>query len=53
LLAKALSGVSIEKTQLKSLTAKYSDISERPLPDDYYYDFGADELFFFGWQRTR
>ncbi|MHC4720384.1 MAG: sulfurtransferase TusA family protein, partial [Planctomycetota bacterium] len=45
LLAKALRGGSIEKTQLKSLTAKYSDISERPLPDDYYYDFGATELF--------
>jgi sulfite reductase (ferredoxin) len=45
LLAKALRGGSIEKTQLKSFTAKYSDISERPLPDDYYYDFGATEAF--------
>ena len=45
LLAKALRGGSVEKTQLKSFTAKYSDISERPFPDDYYYDFGATEAF--------
>ncbi|MHC4338487.1 MAG: nitrite/sulfite reductase, partial [Planctomycetota bacterium] len=45
LLAEALRGGSIEKTQLKSFTAKYSDISERPLPDDYYYDCGATEAF--------
>ncbi|MHC4394637.1 MAG: sulfurtransferase TusA family protein [Planctomycetota bacterium] len=45
LLADAFSGGTVEKEQLKSLTAKYSETGEKSLPDDYYYDYGADEPF--------
>jgi sulfite reductase (ferredoxin) len=45
LLAEAVSKERIEKELLKSLTTKYSDISKASLPDDYYYDWGSDELF--------
>jgi len=44
LLAEALNDGSIEKEQINTLTDKYRDISE-DLPDDYYYDYGADEPF--------
>jgi len=45
LLAEVLSNDTIEKEQLKTLTAKYSDIIIESLPDDYYYDYGSDKLF--------
>ena len=45
LLAEALSNGTVEKKLLKSFTAKYSNISEDSLPDDYYYDWGSDEPF--------
>jgi len=44
MLAKALSGSAEPIEQLKKLIDEYSDISQ-PLPDDYYYDYGADEPF--------
>lgn len=45
LLAEALSNGTVEKELLRSFTAKYSDISEDSLPEDYYYDWGSDEPF--------
>ncbi len=44
MLAKALSGSGGLIEQVKNLIDEYSDISQ-PLPDDYYYDYGADEPF--------
>jgi sulfite reductase (ferredoxin) len=44
LLTEALSN-GVEKEQIKELAARCSDVASRPLPDDYYYDFGASELF--------
>ena len=45
LVAEALSNPSVDKELLKSLTAKYGDISTESLPDDFYYDFGSDVPF--------
>ena len=46
LLAEAANSGKIEKKLLKSLTAKYGQVSEeQQLPDDYYYDWGSDEPF--------
>ncbi len=45
MLAEAFSNGTVDKEQLKSLVAKYSDISAESLPDDYYYDYGSDEPF--------
>ncbi|MHC4260828.1 MAG: nitrite/sulfite reductase [Planctomycetota bacterium] len=45
LLAEALSNGGAVKEQIKDLTAHYSDVASKPLPDDYYYDFGATEPF--------
>ena len=45
LLAEALSNGTVEKELLRSFTAKYSNISEDSLPDDYYYDWGSDKPF--------
>lgn len=45
LVAEALSNGSIDKEQLKALTAKYGDMSAESLPDDFYHDFGSDEPF--------
>ncbi|MHC4075325.1 MAG: sulfurtransferase TusA family protein [Planctomycetota bacterium] len=45
LLAEALSNGTVDKERLKSLAAGYSDISEKSLPDDYYYDYGSTEAF--------
>ena len=45
LLAEAFSNGTVDKEQLKSLVAKYSDISAESLPDDYYFDYGSDEPF--------
>jgi len=45
LLVEAFSNGTVEKELLKSLVAKYSDISVESLPDDYYYDFGSEEPF--------
>jgi sulfite reductase (ferredoxin) len=45
LLLEALGNEITGKEQLKSLTAKYSDISVGSLPEDYYYDHGSDEPF--------
>ena len=45
LLAEATNNGKIEKELLRSLTAKYSNISEDSSPDDYYYDWSSDEPF--------
>jgi len=45
LLAEAASNGNIEIELLKTLTAKYSNISEESLPDDYYYDWDSDKPF--------
>ncbi len=45
LLAEAVRNGNIEKELLKTLTAQYSDISEEPLPEDYYYDWDSDKPF--------
>jgi len=45
LVAEALSNPSVDKELLRSLAAKYGDISTESLPDDFYYDFGSDEPF--------
>jgi len=45
LLAEAFGNGTVDKEQLKKLTAKYGDISAESLPDDYYYDYGSDEPF--------
>ena len=45
LVAEALSNGSVDKEQLKALTAKYGDISAESLPDDFYHDYGSDEPF--------
>jgi len=42
MLAEAFSNGTIDKEQLKNLTAKYSDISAESLPEDYYYDYGSE-----------
>ena len=44
LLLEALSN-GVEGEQLKDLVAKYSDLGEGPLGEDYYRDFGSDEPF--------
>ncbi|MBL7188743.1 MAG: sulfurtransferase TusA family protein [Phycisphaerae bacterium] len=45
LVAEALSNGTADKEMLKSLTAKYGDISAESLPDDFYHDYGSDEPF--------
>ena len=45
LLVEALSNGAVEAERLKKLVAKYSDLGEGPLPEDYYRDFGSDEAF--------
>ncbi|NIA17379.1 MAG: sulfite reductase, beta subunit (hemoprotein), partial [Planctomycetes bacterium] len=45
LLAEALSNGTVERELLINLTARYSNISEDSLPDDYYRDWGSDEAF--------
>jgi sulfite reductase (ferredoxin) len=45
LLAEALGNGGVEKEQIKDLAAHYSNVASKPLPDDYYYDFGATEPF--------
>lgn len=45
LLFESLSDGSINKELLRSLTAKYGEINEESLPEDYYYDWGSDEPF--------
>ncbi len=45
LVAEALSNGPADKELLKTLTAKYGDITAGPLPDDFYYDYGSDEPF--------
>jgi sulfite reductase (ferredoxin) len=45
LLAEAARGGSIEIELLKTLTARYSNISAESLPDDYYCDWSSDEPF--------
>ena len=45
LVAEALSDGTIDKEQLKALTAKYGDIATESLPDDFYHDYGSDEPF--------
>jgi len=44
LLLEALSG-GVDGEQLKDLVARYSDLGEGPLGEDYYRDFGSDEPF--------
>jgi sulfite reductase (ferredoxin) len=44
LLLEALSD-GVEAWQVKDLIAKYSDLGEGPLVEDYYRDFGSDEPF--------
>jgi sulfite reductase (ferredoxin) len=45
LLAEAFGNGTVDKERLKTLTAKYSDISAESLSEDYYYDYGSDEPF--------
>jgi sulfite reductase (ferredoxin) len=45
LLAEAAKDGVVEEGPLRSFTAKYSNISEDALPDDYYYDWGGEEPF--------
>ncbi|MFH1715716.1 MAG: sulfurtransferase TusA family protein [Planctomycetota bacterium] len=45
LLAEALSEGTPDEERLRTLTAKYGDISAESLPEDYYYDYGSDEPF--------
>ncbi|MGB2863541.1 MAG: sulfurtransferase TusA family protein, partial [Sedimentisphaerales bacterium] len=45
LLAEAFGNGTVDKEQLRNLTAKYGDISAESLPEDYYYDYGSDEPF--------
>jgi sulfite reductase (ferredoxin) len=45
LLAEASSNGTVDKERLKSLAVRYSDISGKLLPEDYYYDYGATEAF--------
>ncbi|TKJ34400.1 MAG: sulfite reductase, beta subunit (hemoprotein) [Planctomycetes bacterium B3_Pla] len=45
LLAEAFGNGAVDKERLKSLTARYGDISVESLPEDYYYDYGCDEPF--------
>ncbi len=45
LLAEAFGNGTVDKEKLKTLTAKYGDISVESLPEDYYYDYGCDEPF--------
>jgi len=45
LIAKALGGGGNAKEQIRNLVGDYEDVSSGPLPDDYYYDFGAAEPF--------
>jgi sulfite reductase (ferredoxin) len=45
LLTEALSNKTIDKERLKSLAVRYSDISGKLLPEDYYYDYGSTEAF--------
>jgi len=45
MLDDAFSNGTVDKSLLRNLIAKYSDISTESLPDDYYYDYGSDEPF--------
>ena len=45
LLAEAFATSATKKEQLKGLVKRYGDFSSLEFPDDYYYDFGATELF--------
>jgi len=45
LLAEALRNGTRDEELLRTLTAKYADISAGSFPEDYYYDYGSDEPF--------
>ena len=45
LLAEAFGNGTVDKELLRTLIAKYSDISAESLPEDFYYDYGSDEPF--------
>jgi sulfite reductase (ferredoxin) len=44
MMADAFTDAKIDKEQLATLVGRYGDVSSEP-PDEYYYDFGSDELF--------
>ena len=45
LLEEAFDAGEIKEEKLKNLVGQYSDFSSEQFPDDYYYDFGSNELF--------
>jgi sulfite reductase (ferredoxin) len=45
LVAEAFSDGLADKERLKTLTDRFGDISEKPLPDDFHYDYGSSEPF--------
>lgn len=45
LLSEAFSNGTVERAQMEKLVEKYSDITSKPLPNDYFYDYGSDEPF--------
>lgn len=44
LLAEASNG-SVDITKIRKLVSEYEDVSSKQIPEDYYYDFGASEVF--------
>jgi sulfite reductase (ferredoxin) len=45
ILAKAFENGTVNKEKLKELVRNYDDFSATEFPEDYYYDYGADEPF--------
>jgi len=45
LLAEALSNGTPDEELLRTLTARYGDITGESLPEDYYYDYDSNEPF--------